>query len=90
MTDLRRDFEQVAEDVKRLGTRPDDDTSLRLYALYKQGSLGDIQAQRRFFYFVGTAKYDACRPAPRPSPSGTRGRPRLAFITLNRHIHTIV
>jgi len=37
MTDLRREFEQAAEDVIRLGTRPDNDTLLRLCALYKQG-----------------------------------------------------
>ena len=60
MTDLRREFEQAAEDVKRLGTRPDNDTLLRLYALYKQGSLGDIQAHPPgFFDFVGTAKHEA-------------------------------
>lgn len=60
MIDLHREFEQAAEDVKRLGTRPDNDTLLRLYALYKQGSLGDIQARPPgFFDFVGTAKHEA-------------------------------
>ena len=60
MTDLRREFEQAAEDVKQLGARPDNDTLLRLYALYKQGSQGDIQAgPPGFFDFVGTAKHEA-------------------------------
>jgi acyl-CoA-binding protein len=60
MTDLRREFEQAAEDVKRLGSRPDNDTLLKLYALYKQGSRGDIQANPPgFFDFVGTAKHEA-------------------------------
>lgn len=60
MTNRRREFEQAAEDVKRLGARPDNDTLLRLYALYKQGSLGDIQANPPgFFDFVGTAKHEA-------------------------------
>jgi len=60
MTDLRREFEQAAEDVKRLGIRPDNDTLLRLYALYKQGSEGDIQVgPPGFFDFVGTAKHEA-------------------------------
>ena len=60
MTDLRREFEQAAADVKELGTRPDNDTLLRLYALYKQGSQGDIQARSPdFFDFVGTAKHEA-------------------------------
>lgn len=60
MTDLRREFEQAAEDVKRLGSRPDNDTLLKLYALYKQGSQGDLQADLPgFFDFVGTAKHQA-------------------------------
>jgi acyl-CoA-binding protein len=60
MTDLRREFEQAAEDVKRLGTRPDNDTLLKLYALYKQGSQGDVQGGLPgFFDFVGTAKREA-------------------------------
>ncbi|HEV2622180.1 MAG TPA: acyl-CoA-binding protein [Frateuria sp.] len=60
MTDLRREFEQAAEDVKRLGTRPDNDTLLKLYALYKQGSQGDVRSGLPgFFDFVGTAKHEA-------------------------------
>ena len=43
MNDLRREFEQAAEDIQRLATRPDNDTLLKLYALYKQGSEGDLQ-----------------------------------------------
>ena len=60
MTDLRHEFEQAAEDIQRLGERPDNDTLLKLYALYKQGSEGDVQGdQPGFFDFVGTAKYEA-------------------------------
>ncbi|NUO73226.1 MAG: acyl-CoA-binding protein [Frateuria sp.] len=60
MTDLRREFEQAAEDVKQLGVRPDNDTLLRLYALYKQGSQGNVQGTPPgFFDFVGTAKREA-------------------------------
>ena len=60
MSDLQRAFEQAAEDVKRLDTRPDNDTLLKLYALFKQGSEGDVQGpQPGFFDFVGTAKYEA-------------------------------
>ena len=60
MNDLRREFEQAAEDVKRLGTRPDNDTLLKLYALYKQGSAGDVSGTPPgFFDFVGTAKHEA-------------------------------
>lgn len=60
MSDLQHAFEQAAEDIKRLGTRPDNDTLLKLYALFKQGSEGDVQGpQPGFFDFVGTAKYEA-------------------------------
>jgi acyl-CoA-binding protein len=60
MTDLRREFEQAAEDLQRLGQRPDNDTLLKLYALYKQSSEGDLKrAQPGFFDFIGTAKHEA-------------------------------
>ena len=60
MSDLKTRFEQAAEDVKKLSERPDNDTLLKLYALYKQGSEGDVSGDKPgFFDFVGTAKYEA-------------------------------
>jgi acyl-CoA-binding protein len=60
MNDIHREFEQAARDIQQLGTRPDNDTLLKLYALYKQGSEGDLRrAQPGFFDFVGTAKHEA-------------------------------
>jgi acyl-CoA-binding protein len=60
MADLKVKFEKAAEDVKKLSERPDNDTLLKLYALYKQGSEGDVSgAKPGFFDFVGTAKYEA-------------------------------
>ena len=60
MTDLRHEFEQAARDIQRLDRRPDNDTLLKLYALYKQGSEGNLQrTQPGFFDFVGTAKHEA-------------------------------
>jgi acyl-CoA-binding protein len=60
MTDLQTAFEQAAKDVQSLPDRPDNETLLRLYALYKQGSEGDVSgAKPGFFDFVGTAKYEA-------------------------------
>ena len=60
MADLKAKFEKAAEDVKKLSERPDNDTLLKLYALYKQGSDGDVAgAKPGFFDFVGTAKYEA-------------------------------
>ena len=60
MSDLKAKFEQAAKDVHSLAERPDNDTLLRLYGLYKQGSEGDVHGDKPgFFDFVGTAKYEA-------------------------------
>jgi acyl-CoA-binding protein len=60
MSDISTRFEKAAEDVKKLPERPDNDTLLKLYALYKQGSDGDVSGPKPgFFDFVGTAKYEA-------------------------------
>ncbi len=60
MADLKTQFQQAAKDVMSLAERPDNDTMLRLYALYKQGSEGDVSGPKPgFFDFVGTAKYEA-------------------------------
>lgn len=60
MNDLQREFEQAAADIKRLGERPDNDTLLRLYALYKQSMDGDVHGcDPGFFDFIGTAKKEA-------------------------------
>lgn len=54
------DFAQALIDVKALSSRPDNDTLLRLYALYKQATDGDVNGpQPGFFDFVGTAKHAA-------------------------------
>jgi len=53
-------FERAAVAAKSLPERPDDNTMLQLYALYKQGSAGDVQGSKPgFFDFVGAAKYEA-------------------------------
>ena len=60
MSDLKTRFEKSSEDVKKLAERPDNDTLLKLNALYKQGSDGDVSGPKPgFFDFVGTAKYEA-------------------------------
>lgn len=60
MSDLDQEFEQASERVKQLEQRPDNDTLLKLYALYKQGAEGDVSGERPgFFDFVGVAKYEA-------------------------------
>lgn len=60
MSDLQQQFEDASEKVQQLDQRPDNDTLLKLYALYKQGSEGDVSGERPgFFDFVGVAKYEA-------------------------------
>lgn len=60
MPELSTEFDQAAADVKQLSKRPDNDTLLKLYALYKQGSQGDVCGPKPgFFDFVGTSKYEA-------------------------------
>ena len=69
MADLKQQFEKAATDVKGLSERPDNDTMLRLYALYKQGSEGDVKgAKPGFFDFVGSAKYEAWEKLQGTSP----------------------
>ena len=58
--DLDARFDAAQGRAKQLKERPDNDTLLRLYALYKQGSDGDVHGDKPgFFDFVATAKYDA-------------------------------
>ena len=60
MTDLNDAFENAQKEIKKLSSRPDDATLLKLYALYKQGSSGDVHGNKPgFFDFVGAAKYEA-------------------------------
>jgi len=60
VSDLKQEFEQASERIKTLEQRPDNDTLLKLYALYKQGAEGDVSGERPgFFDFVGVAKYEA-------------------------------
>ncbi len=60
MSDLNELFLAASAAAKSLPERPDNDTLLSLYALYKQGSEGDISGDRPgLFDFVAGAKYDA-------------------------------
>lgn len=55
-------FRKAAQDVLRLPKRPDNDTLLKLYALYKQATLGDADGPKPgFFDFVNAAKHAAWR-----------------------------
>jgi len=60
MSDLQDAFEKAVGEAKSLPNRPDTETLLELYALYKQGTSGDVSGDRPdAFDFVATAKYKA-------------------------------
>ena len=60
MSDITAQFTAAAEDVQSLPSKPDNADLLHLYALYKQGSNGDVTGKRPGMVdFVGRAKYDA-------------------------------
>ncbi|GAB2834314.1 acyl-CoA-binding protein [Ferruginibacter profundus] len=59
--ELQAQFEKAAADSKNLSAKPDNETLLQLYSLYKQGTEGDVntEAPSNPFDFVGKAKYEA-------------------------------
>jgi len=53
-------FEDAQKRVKTLSSAPDNDALLDLYALYKQGTIGDVTGSRPgMMDFKGRAKWDA-------------------------------
>ncbi|MEZ5613824.1 MAG: acyl-CoA-binding protein [Rhodocyclaceae bacterium] len=60
MADIKASFEAAVAASKQLSERPDNQTLLQLYALYKQASAGDVEGKRPGFSdMIGRAKYDA-------------------------------
>lgn len=58
--DLQAHFDAAAQAATNLPTRPDNETMLQLYALFKQAKSGDVSGNRPgMFDMVGRAKYDA-------------------------------
>merc|ERR1712212_1118182 len=57
---LQEKFDAAAEEVKTLTKKPTDDEMLEIYALFKQGTIGDINTERPgMLDFKGKAKWDA-------------------------------
>lgn len=53
-------FDAAARDIQKLTRRPDDEDMLRLYALYKQATEGDVKGDRPGALSIkDRAKYDA-------------------------------
>ena len=60
MSDLKSRFDAAVANSKDLSERPDNMTLLKLYALFKQGSLGDnMDKKPSFSDMVGRAKWEA-------------------------------
>ncbi|WP_292999326.1 acyl-CoA-binding protein [Nevskia sp.] len=60
MADIQAAFAQAQIDVKTLTKRPSNEDLLTLYALFKQGSAGDVSGTRPgMLDMVNRAKYDA-------------------------------
>jgi len=60
MADLKAQFEQAVAESKQLPEKPDNMTLLKIYALYKQATAGDVEGKRPGFTdMVGRAKFDA-------------------------------
>lgn len=68
MTDLNATFAAAVANSTQLSERPDNATLLKIYALYKQGTLGDnAEKKPGFSDMVARAKWDAW--------SGLKGTP---------------
>ncbi len=60
MADLKSRFDAAVANSKNLSERPDNATLLKIYALYKQATVGDNSEKKPSFSdMVGRAKWDA-------------------------------
>ena len=60
MADLKAEFEAAVANSKKLAERPDNQTLLKIYGLYKQATAGDNSEKKPGFGdLVGRAKWDA-------------------------------
>jgi acyl-CoA-binding protein len=58
--DLKESFENAVAKSRTLAKRPSNETLLKMYGLYKQGTEGDVTGDRPGgFDFKAIAKYDA-------------------------------
>jgi acyl-CoA-binding protein len=57
---LEDQFNAAQAKSKTLAQKPSNDVLLKLYSLFKQGAVGDVNVERPGgFDFVGAAKFDA-------------------------------
>ena len=70
---LKENFENAVMESKALTKRPDNDTLLKLYSLYKQATEGDIDPDTpapNMFDFVNLAKQNAWKKLSGTSADG--------------------
>uniref|UniRef100_T1J8I7 ACB domain-containing protein n=1 Tax=Strigamia maritima TaxID=126957 RepID=T1J8I7_STRMM len=66
-------FKKAAEDVKNLKSTPSDSDMLEIYALYKQGTVGDCNTSRPgMLDLKGKAKWDSWNGKKGVSPSDAK------------------
>jgi len=77
---LADDFNAAQEKVKTLSSRPSNDQLLKLYSLFKQGSVGDCEGKRPGMLDpVKRAKYDAWAKL-KGTPSDKAKQDYVAFV----------
>ncbi|TAE48789.1 MAG: acyl-CoA-binding protein [Cytophagia bacterium] len=60
MMSLEQQFEEAKIKSKTIATKPSNDILLKIYALFKQSTEGDVKGDKPgFFDMVGQAKYKA-------------------------------
>ena len=75
MSDLNAQFAEAQVQVKALSKRPDNDTLLLIYSLFKQGSEGDVKGSRPGLFDVkDRAKFDAWTKLKGTAPEAAKQR----------------
>ncbi len=75
MSDLDMAFKAAVEAAQQLPGRPDNDTMLELYSLYKQASAGDVHGDRPgMFNVVAAAKFAAWEKLKGTAPAVAKQR----------------
>ena len=69
---MEEQFKQAVAESKNLATKPDNETLLQLYSLYKQATEGDATGDGpdNMFDFVGKAKFEAWKSLQGKSKEG--------------------
>jgi len=73
MADLNKSFEDAVAASKQLDERPDNATLLKIYALFKQATAGDVEGKRPGFTdMIGRAKWDAWNALKGTTPDAAK------------------